>query len=135
MDGFKNKLIRFMQGRYGADELFYLLTALYLILTLVNIFAHSWVIHIIGLVLFAMAVLRSLSRNIPARQRENSLVTGLMNKLGIKRKAPAHPQRDTVNFAYKKCPKCGKTLRLPRRKGKHSTKCPACGEEFSVKIR
>ncbi|MBQ1537353.1 MAG: hypothetical protein IIZ73_03395 [Ruminococcus sp.] len=133
---FKDRLIRMMEGRYGADELFYLLTGLYLLLTIVNIFVHSWVLHIIGLVIFAMAVIRSLSKNIPARSRENALLLRACEKLGIKRKLNAQrPSRDTVNFAYKKCPGCGKTLRLPRKKGRHNTKCPACGEEFSVKIR
>lgn len=136
MDGFREKLIRFMQGRYGADELFYILTATYLLMTAVNIFVMSWVLHIVGLVIFAAAVLRSLSKNIPARQKENALVMKALGKLGIKRRPkPAQPGRDTVNFAYKKCPGCGKTLRLPRRKGKHNTKCPSCGEEFKVKIR
>lgn len=133
---FKDRLIRMMEGRYGADELFYLLTGLYILLTIVNIFVHSWILHIIGLVIFAVAVIRSLSRNIPARHKENSLVLRAGEKLGIKRKVKAQrPARDTVNFAYKKCPACKKILRLPRKKGKHNTKCPACGEEFSVKIR
>ena len=136
MDGFREKLIRFMQGRYGADELFYILTATYLLMTVVNIFAQLWILHIAGLVLFAVAVLRSLSKNIPARQKENELVVGALGKIGIKRRPkPVQPGRDMINFAYKKCPGCGKTLRLPRRKGKHNTKCPSCGKEFRVKIR
>ncbi len=131
----KEKLIRLMAGRYGADELFYLLTGLYLVMTVANIFARSWILHVAGLVVFTIAVLRSLSRNIPARQRENQLVLRAGAKLGLKRKPDPHPERDKVNFAYKKCPGCGKTLRLPRRKGKHTTKCPSCGEVFKVKIR
>ena len=132
MDKFKAWLLRFMQGRYGADETFYALTAVYIIMTVVNMFVQSWVLHIIGLVIFAIAVLRTLSRNISARRRENEPMRKLFGRL--MRKAP-QANRDTVNFAYKKCPGCGKTLRLPRAKGKHNTRCPNCGKEFAVRIR
>ena len=36
---------------------------------------------------------------------------------------------------YKTCPHCRATLRLPRAKGEHTTRCPRCGKEFGVKIR
>ena len=35
---------------------------------------------------------------------------------------------------YKKCPNCHAVLRLPRRKGKHTTVCPNCSKEFKVRV-
>ena len=33
---------------------------------------------------------------------------------------------------YKKCPKCKQKIRLPLKKGKHTVKCPNCGNSFDV---
>ena len=70
-NGLRDKLLRFMQGRYGADGLFYFMTAVYLALVFLNIFFHSWTLHILSLAVFVITVLRSLSRNIEKRRREN----------------------------------------------------------------
>ena len=35
---------------------------------------------------------------------------------------------------YRRCPGCRVTLRLPKRKGKHTVVCPKCGRRFEVKI-
>lgn len=123
-----------MQGRYGADELFYILTILYIVLMFINIFMRSWVIHIIGMVFFVLAIYRSMSRNTAKRYRENQKVMGFIDSVrgGFAGKKNRAEQNKTHYF--KRCPNCGKTLRLPRVKGKHNTKCPACGCRFSVRI-
>lgn len=132
----REKLIRFMQGRYGADTLSAMLAAIYMLLTIVNIFVGSWIIHLLGCALFVIVVARALSRNIEARQRENAVAVRLLDKFrgffgGAKKGAV---KRDRKNFAYKKCPVCKKTLRLPRSRGRHTTRCPNCKKEFSVRI-
>ena len=33
---------------------------------------------------------------------------------------------------YKVCPKCKQKIRLPLKKGKHTVKCPNCGNKFDV---
>lgn len=33
------------------------------------------------------------------------------------------------------CPHCGKKLRLPNRKGKHSVQCPICKKSYDLRIR
>lgn len=132
----RDKLTRFMQGRQGADTLSVMLTALYLLLTIINIFANSWVIYLLGTVLFVIVLARTLSRNTAARERENMVAVRLLDKLrGIFGGAKRDPvKRDRKNYAYKKCPVCKKVLRLPRQKGKHTTRCPNCRKEFKVRI-
>lgn len=135
MNGFRNRLGQFMQGRYGADETAYMLTALYLILVVVNVFAHSWTLHLVSMAVFAVTMFRSLSKNIPKRSSENQWVLAHTVKLrGSIAKAKKRYEQ-SEDYAFKKCPNCKRTLRLPRVKGKHNTKCPACGERFAVNIR
>ena len=134
MNGFRNKMAEFMQGRYGADETFYILTGIYLVLVFANIFVHSWTLHILSLLVFAYTMYRSLSRNIPKRSRENAWV--LSRTAGLRKSLQKAKTRYEQNedYCFKKCPNCKRTLRLPRVKGRHNTKCPACGTKFSVKI-
>jgi DNA-directed RNA polymerase subunit M/transcription elongation factor TFIIS len=36
---------------------------------------------------------------------------------------------------FRDCTKCGSTLRLPRKSGKHSVKCPRCSHSFYVRSK
>ena len=79
------------------------------------------------------AFYRILSRNITARQKENQFFNKLI--MGIKYKRNIHRQRKAdYSHIYKRCPACHVVLRLPRRKGKHTTVCPKCNKEFKVYV-
>lgn len=131
---FRYKLMRFMQGRYGIDNLFFVLFALAAVLSLVNSFARWWLLQIIVDVILIYAFYRVLSRNIDARRRENRFFDNLKSKMQARRNLCRQRKADW-NHVYKKCPQCKAVLRLPRRKGKHSTVCPKCNKEFKVIVR
>lgn len=135
MEKIKRKLLKFMEGRYGADELFYILTVLYIVMVFSNILFRSWVLHILSLVVFAVAVCRTLSRNIPKRSRENAWVLGRVK--GVRKKYVSAQKRKAQRdeYYFMKCPGCKKRLRFPRKVGMHNAKCPACGKEFKVNIK
>lgn len=134
MNNFRYRIERFMQGRNGADRLFYILTIAYVALMFLNIFLHSFIVYIIGIVLFAFAIFRYFSRNLVKRSKENEAAT--LHYYRAKGKIDKAKRRSQQNktHCFKRCPNCGKTLRLPRVKGKHNTRCPACGCEFAVRI-
>lgn len=134
MNNFRYRLAQFMQGRYGADQLFNVIAAVYLAIVIINVFIGSFILNIVGFGLFIFALFRFFSRNTEKRMKENDFV---MRKLyGIKGKSARIKERARQNktHCFKKCPSCGKTLRLPRVKGKHNTRCPSCGCQFSVRI-
>ena len=131
MNNFRYKLMQFMQGRYGMDEMFYVLAVIYIALMFVNMFVQSWLLQLLGLAVFVFAVYRFLSRNIAQRTKENGYA---LKFIGFFKGTKArHAQRN--DYYFKRCPNCGKTLRLPRVKGKHGTRCPSCGCQFRVNIR
>ena len=133
--GMRERLMKFMEGRYGADTLFYMMTGLYLGLIVINIPLQSWTIHIIGLVIFAVTVLRSLSRNIEKRKKENDWVVARIRKLRANSARSRQIKEQSGEYYFKKCPGCKKTLRLPRVQGQHNTTCPACGKSFTMNIK
>ena len=150
--GFRDKLARFMYGRYGADALYH---AMFLweiiclfvaaVLNLIGVASGLWAFRIISWVLYAVSVslmvlmlLRFFSRNFRARRLENDRYLRIKSKLQFWKRAPRQKKAsfmDTDQHIFRQCPYCKATLRLPRQKGKHTVKCPRCAKSFTVRVR
>ncbi len=131
---FRERLARFMAGRYGIDRLYHFLLAICLCIIVINFFAHSFILSLIESALFAFTIYRVLSRNIYKRQRENEKFLKLIDKPQKYFNLLKCKQRDRKTHVYKKCPSCKNNLRLPKEKGKHTVVCPCCKHRFDVKI-
>ena len=117
---------RFMQGRYGSDQLnialFLLVVALSLLNNLLYVILDSSLLY--GLLSFSyvfivvFAFYRMFSRNIVMRQAENQKWLNFLNRLKDR------------NHRYFRCPHCRQRVRVPRHKGKINIRCPRCGEKF-----
>ena len=130
---FRYRIMQFMRGRYGVYRLFYILLYSAIALAFINCFVRTIMIQFIVYALVIVAVLRFLSKNIDARNRENNIVTGWIYSFKNRLRIYKERKADTTHI-YKKCPKCKAVLRLPRRKGTHSTICPKCKNTFKVRI-
>jgi len=131
----RNKLINFMYGRYGVDELYKFLFTLYIITFIINIFLKNLIIDIISILIVVITFYRVFSKNIYKRSKENREYLKLKNKVlspfqNIKRNL-----KDKDNI-YKKCPKCKTTLKLPLpdKRGIKHTKCPKCKKRLTLLI-
>ncbi len=141
-----------MYGRYGADELYNFLTYFNITLILVNLiftaFMPEGIAKTIVMIIFSIAItgiffweiFRMMSKNIAKRRRENERY--LKIKMAIKRfftgntsRGTKTMNRDDASFVFRDCTKCGSTLRLPRRAGKHKVKCPRCSHSFYIKAK
>lgn len=134
MDKLKNKMVRFMTGRYGPDELYKALFVTYFALLMINIFFRSPIISVLMWAAFIWSLFRFFSKNIYMRQQEN------MKYLQAKQKLVSFVSRKKTMLTdkehyYKKCKNCKNTLRLPRRSGTHTAVCPICKEKMEIKIR
>ena len=131
---FRERLERFMAGRYGSDQLNNLLLISVLIIIAVNLFVNSYIITFVYLALWGWSIFRSMSRNIYKRRAENEKFLKIWNPIKNSVKLARNKHRDRKTHVYKKCPKCKAVLRLPKQKGIHTVKCPKCSERFDVKI-
>lgn len=134
MKNFKQKLIAFMYGRYGVDELYYGLFTLWFVLVIVNMFARSSVIYLLETVALVYSIWRVLSRNYEKRRRENAAFLKIWKPVKNYLLYCKDRIRDIKTFRYRKCPKCRAIIKLPNKRGKHTTRCPKCGERFDVRI-
>ncbi len=131
---FKEKLARFMYGRYGIDNLYHALIALYFILLVVSMVVDSWIPSVLMWVCLVIAILRLLSKNHVARARENRVFLKVINPIKAFFSTNFVRIRDIRSKRYRTCKNCKAVLRLPIKKGTHNVKCPKCAKEFKVKI-
>ena len=125
--------MQFMSGRYGTDETMFVMVGIASVLAIINCFVHSLILQMIVYLIILLAFARSFSRNIAARRAENYKIKSLFNKIAMK--SEEHRRRSAdFTHVYKKCPHCKAVLRLPRRKGKHTTVCPRCNKTFKVRV-
>ena len=131
----REKLFRVFSGRNGPDALGQATSFVCVALILLNLFVGSYVLYALELLLMAVWIFRLFSRNTARRRAENARYLKLRDRVrgAFRRLKLRFSERKT--HVYKTCPHCRATLRLPRAKGEHTTRCPRCGKEFGVKIR
>ena len=141
MNKFMYKMANFFSGRYGVDNVFYGFCVLSVVLAAVNIFTRSWILQLIIYALFIIAIVRAMSRNIEKRSAESrkfstftSKFSGVFSKIKSKFNLAKRMFKDRKTHCYVKCSECKKVLRLPKKKGLHTVKCPNCSNTFQVKI-
>lgn len=119
----KQKLMSFMQGRNGVDELNICLLVLYctfMLLAPLNRFFSS-----LALVCIFYAVFRMFSKNLSARRRENCKIVPYISFV----KALVKNRKTHRVFL---CPTCKRSLRIPKGKGRVTINCP-CGNTLKRK--
>ncbi|HHY81687.1 MAG TPA: hypothetical protein GX505_03280 [Clostridiales bacterium] len=134
MDDFRNKLARFMYGRYGTDQLNTALLVMYFLLLIINVFTRLIIIDILMWSVFIWTVFRTFSRNIYKRQKENRIFLNYWNPVKSEILLSARRLREIQTHRFRRCPQCKTVLRLPRRTGKHLVRCPRCQNRFHVRI-
>lgn len=134
MERFKEKLVKFMSGRYGVDQLYYGLLLLALLLMVVNIKVDSLILMVLSNGVILLLILRSFSRNISRRARENEKFLKIWYPIKRKVRMLFRRIREIKVHRYRKCPNCKKILQLPVKRGKNTVKCPKCQEKFEVRV-
>ena len=134
MGNLKNKLAQFMYGRYGTDQLYIALIALYFVLIVANAFIGSAIIRGLMSVILILIIFRALSRNIYKRNLENEKFMKFFKPIKSKGSFELRRIKEIKTHRFRKCPHCKKMLRLKRLRGKHTVKCPSCNKEFELRI-
>ncbi len=134
----KQKLIHFMNGRYGVDSLNRFLLGLALVLILLSMFVRVSVfgvslLNLLGLAALIYAYFRMLSRNVQKRYREYVRFMAVRNKITGFFKNKIWYLKQSRQYHIYKCPGCGQKIRIPRGKGRIEISCPKCRHKFIKK--
>ncbi len=129
----REKFMRFMQGRYGADQFSRFLLGVMVACMILSFFIRSGIWSMLMTALLVYSYFRMFSRNIPARYAENQkflqMTAGLRSKIAVWKR---DMQTRKTHHIYR-CPSCKQKIRIPRGKGKIAIRCPKCGTEFIKK--
>ncbi len=132
----REKLMRFMVGRNGNDQLnlfLYAVDAVLLIAaTLIGGQVGRWM-WVAVLALLGYIYFRMFSRNLTKRREENGKFLRMLYSVqaGLKIRREKWVQRKDYKFFT--CPSCKTTLRVPRGHGKIKIVCRKCGNSFEGK--
>lgn len=126
----KEKLIRFMQGRYGIDSLGKVTMGAAVVAILINFFTDSLIVNFLAWAFLIYTYFRMFSRNIYKRSAENQAFLNRTYKLRcfFARQKNLMAQRKTHHIY--KCPTCKQKIRVPRGKGRIEIRCPKCNTTF-----
>ena len=123
-----------MQGRYGHDKLNTFIWIVAALLYLINLFVRTPILVIAILLVGALAVYRSLSKNITKRLYETNRFVSIYTAVADFFKRQFMKVRDFKTHRYLRCPHCKAQLRLKKRTGVQKIHCPKCGTDFKKNI-
>ena len=129
---FGDRYIKFMKDRYGIDDLCIFLLLICFVLLVINTFVSNNIIRLFEVLLIVIIFYRYMSKNIKLRKKENDKYLEIKDKIIKLFDYNKKKYKDRNTHMYKKCPKCKQKIRLPLKKGKHTVKCPNCGNRFDV---
>ena len=125
-----NWLQRFMIGRYGNDGLGLGLLASGMLCSFVGSIFDWTVLILVSYALLGWMLFRMLSRNIPARRKENDAAAKFFRPAEKKLRLWLQMWQCRKTHRYFRCPGCRQQVRVPKNKGKIRIVCPRCRKDF-----
>ena len=126
----RNRLQRFMAGRYGVDKMNQVLSVCSLILIVFGIFFKVSLLYWVGLAVMIYIYFRMLSKDIPRRYAENPAFLQQYYRLTGWFTGKKQSMERNKGYRIYKCPQCRQKVRVPKGKGKISIHCPKCSNDF-----
>jgi len=126
-------MVQFMQGRYGADQMGQMLSAVSMVFLIISLFSRNQAWFLLAVIGIVYNYFRMFSKNISKRYAENQKY--LKMTAGIRRKLASWKAQLAQRKIYHiyRCPGCKQKIRVPRGRGKIEIRCPKCNTRFVKK--
>lgn len=133
----KQRMLNFMQGRYGVDQLSGFLIWTAVIIAVITMFVRIPVLQIITWAMIIYAYVRIFSKQINKRYAQNQkfldATWGIRKFFADIRYRIKYGKQTAEPYRIYKCRKCGQKIRVPKGKGKIMITCPKCKYQFKKK--
>ena len=125
----KEKLIRFMIGRYGMDQFSRFLMWATLVIMVIGTFTHP-IVYCVGFAGMIYMYFRIFSKNWTKRSAENQwyLRKSYAVRTWFDKKKKLWKLKKTHKIF--KCPTCKQKIKVPKGKGKIEIRCTKCDTKF-----
>lgn len=134
----RDKLVKFMSGRYGVDQLYRFLLLCIVLCTLLGValadfpFFGSF-FSAVSYLLIGWTIYRIFSRKIEKRYLENLHYLEWMGSMHQHMRMSKEKFQQRKDYKFFVCPTCKTNLRVPKGKGKINITCSKCGNRFQGK--
>jgi DNA-directed RNA polymerase subunit RPC12/RpoP len=130
LENMREKFLRFMQGRYGVDDLNKFLLIIAVVFMILSALTNNAIFNGICVLFLIFPYYRMFSKNISKRYSENQIYLKYFNQVkAFFNKEKRNLGQMKTHHIYK-CPSCKQKIRVPRGKGKIAIRCQKCGTEF-----
>jgi DNA-directed RNA polymerase subunit RPC12/RpoP len=130
----RDRLNRFMMGRYGVDELSRTLNVAIIVCFVISLIggriAFLGIFYWLGLILMIYNIFRMFSRNTSKRYSENQRFCSARYRFNIRFGQWKKHMSERRIYRFYKCPACSQKVRVPKGRGKIRITCPRCRQEF-----
>ena len=122
-----------MQGRYGADQMGQMLSAVSMVFLIISLFSRNqawFLLAVIGIVYnYFWMFFKNISKRYAENQKYLTMTAGIRRKLASWKSQLAQRK---IYHIYR-CPGCKQKIRVPRGHGKIEIRCPKCNTRFVKK--
>ena len=129
----REKLRRFMTGRYGVDQLSRLYLVLTLVLLVLSMITKLPIFYGLAIILLIYMYYRMFSKNTTKMYAQNQKYLNMRYQIVVKWNNAKKHFAQRKEYRFYRCPKCHQKVRVPRGKGKICITCPKCRHEFIKK--
>ena len=129
----KQKLQKFMIGRYGLDQFSQTLMIISIIFLVISMFSKKGPFYLIALLILGYTYFRMFSKNISKRYEENQKFLNFRYRFVAKTDQLKKRWTQRNIYRFFSCPSCKQKVRVPKGKGKICITCPKCKTEFIKK--
>ena len=122
-----------MQGRYGADQMGQMLSAVSMVFLIISLFSRNQAWFLLAVIGIVYNYFRMFSKNISKRYAENQKYLKMTAE--IRRRLASWKSQLAQRKIYHiyRCPGCKQKIRVPRGRGKIEIRCPKCNTRFVKK--
>lgn len=125
-----NSIRKFMNGRYGVDELNRDLIICGFIISLISSVFRIDVLSFVSTIIIIYVFYRMLSKQNNKRLIENRKYREFKDKVLTRFKFWKREWDDRKSYRYFTCPNCKQKVRIPVNQGKIEITCPKCRQIF-----
>ena len=129
----RERLMRFMAGRNGNDQLnVFLLIVDVVLLVLAGVLFkdRGSILYPLAVALLFYIYFRMFSRNLYKRRDENGKFLRLKHRIESRMRVRKEQWQQRKDYKFFTCPSCRAALRVPKGRGKLKIVCRKCGTSF-----
>lgn len=126
----REKLMRFMYGRYGVDKLSRHLVIVGMVFCVLSLLGGGNLFYLLSIILFVYGYFRIFSKKHAKRYKELCTYEKFLSKVKRYPEKWKKEAKQRKEYRIFKCPNCKQKIRIPKGRGNVEIRCQKCRAVF-----